>query len=87
MGEYLGEKLKLLKATYPIIKDVRGIGLMFGVELNIDAKLIPQKCAEKGLLINCTHDRVLRLMQAINISRNEIDKAVKILGEVFKECA
>ncbi|MDD5128712.1 MAG: aspartate aminotransferase family protein [Candidatus Omnitrophica bacterium] len=87
MGEYLGEKLKLLKATYPIIKDVRGIGLMFGVELNIDAKLIPQKCAEKGLLINCTHDRVLRLMPAINISRNEIDKAVKILGEVFKECA
>jgi acetylornithine/N-succinyldiaminopimelate aminotransferase len=87
MGEYLAQKLKLLKTTYPIIKDVRGIGLMFGIELNIDAKLIPQKCADKGLLINCTHDRVLRLMPAINISKNEIDKAVKILGEVLKECA
>jgi len=87
MGEYLSQKLDLLKTTYRIIKDVRGIGLMFGIELNVDAKLIPQKCAERGLLINCTHDKVLRLMPALNITRNEIDKAIKILDEVLKECA
>lgn len=86
MGEYLSQKLDLLKTTYPIIKDVRGIGLMFGIELNVDAKLIPQKCAERGLLINCTHDKVLRLMPALNITRNDIDKAIKILDEVLKEC-
>jgi len=86
MGGYLSQKLDLLKTTYPIIKDVRGIGLMFGIELNTDAKLIPQKCAERGLLINCTHDKVLRLMPALNITRNDIDKAIKILDEVFKEC-
>ncbi len=86
MGEYLSQKLGLLKTAYPIIKEVRGIGLMFGIELNKDGKKIPQKCAEKGLLINCTHDKVLRLMPAINITKSEIDKAMKILEEVLKEC-
>lgn len=87
MGEYLGQKLAILKTTCPVIKDVRGIGLMFGIELNIDAKLIPQECAQRGLLINCTHDKVLRLMPALIIGKNEIDKAVKILEEVLKERA
>ncbi|MDD5281554.1 MAG: aspartate aminotransferase family protein [Candidatus Omnitrophica bacterium] len=86
MGEYLFEKLNLLKAAHPAIKDVRGIGLMFGIELNIDGKQVFDKCLGRGLLINCTHEKVLRLMPALNINKNEIDKAVKILEEVFKEC-
>ena len=86
MGVYLSEKLNLLKATYPVIKDVRGMGLMFGVELNIEGKQIVEKCIERGLLINCTHEKVLRLMPALNITKNEIDKAIKILEEVLKEC-
>jgi len=87
MGEYLLEKLNLLKAAHPVIKDLRGIGLMFGIELSIDGKQVFEKCIERGLLINCTHEKVLRLMPALNISKNEIDKGVKILEEVLKECA
>ncbi len=87
MGEYLLEKLNLLKNTYPLIKEVRGIGLMLGVELSIEGKQIVDKCREQGLLINCTHDKVLRLMPALNITKNEIDKAVKILEDVLKERA
>jgi acetylornithine/N-succinyldiaminopimelate aminotransferase len=87
MGELLLEKLNLLKAAYPVIKDVRGMGLMFGVELSIDGKQVYEKCVERGLLINCTHEKVLRLMPALNTAKHEIDKAVKILEEVFKECA
>lgn len=87
MGEYFLEKLNLLKATYPAIKEVRGMGLMLGIELNIGGKQIVEKCIERGLLINCTHEKVLRLMPALNISKNEIDKGMKILEEVFKECA
>lgn len=86
MGEYLLEKLHLLKNTYPLIKEVRGIGLMLGVELSIEGKQIVEKCREQGLLINCTHDKVLRLMPALNITKNEIDKALKILEDVLKEC-
>jgi acetylornithine/succinyldiaminopimelate/putrescine aminotransferase len=85
MGEYLFSKLNHLKNKYPIIKEVRGRGLMAGVELNTEGKIIVEKCIEKRLLINCTHERVLRLMPALNITKKEIDKAVGILDNVFAD--
>ncbi len=87
MGEYLLEKLNLLKNSCSLIKEIRGIGLMLGVELNIEGKQIVEKCMQNGLLINCTHDKVLRLMPALNITKKEIDKAIGILEEVLKEYA
>ena len=84
MGEYLFSKLIALKEKYAIIKEVRGLGLMWGVELNIEGKAIVEKCISKGLLINCTHEKVLRLMPALNISKKEIDKAIGILEEALK---
>lgn len=87
MGEYLLEKLNLLKNAYPIIKEIRGMGLMLGVELTIEGKQIVEECMRQGLLINCTHDKVLRLMPALNITENEIDKAVRILENALKERA
>lgn len=83
MGEYLLIKLNALKDTYSLIKEVRGLGLMFGIELNIEGKLIVEKCIEKGLLINCTHDKVLRLMPALNITKKEINKGLFILDQVL----
>ncbi|MCG2714553.1 MAG: aspartate aminotransferase family protein [Candidatus Omnitrophica bacterium] len=87
MGGYLLEKLNILKSSYAIIKEVRGMGLMWGLELSIEGKHIVQKCQESGLLINCTHDKVLRLMPALNITKHECDKAVRILEVALKECA
>ena len=83
MGEYLFAKLNALKEKHSLIKEIRGLGLMAGVELNIEGKGIVDKCIEKGLLINCTHVKVLRLMPALNVTRKEIDRAVAILGTVF----
>jgi len=87
MGEYLSQELNILKNNFSIIKEVRGVGLMFGIELNIEGKQIIEKCMHQGLLINCTHDKVLRLMPALNITKNEINKAMKILSNVLKESA
>ena len=84
MGEYLFLKLNELKSKYKLIKEVRGLGLMAGVELNVEGKTIIEKCIEKGLLINCTHDKVLRLMPALNITKKEIDKAIGILDSVLR---
>jgi len=84
MSEYLFAKLNVLKDKYPLIKEVRGLGLMIGVELNIEGKTIVDKCISSGLLINCTHDNVLRLMPALNITKQEIDKAIRILDEALK---
>jgi acetylornithine/N-succinyldiaminopimelate aminotransferase len=82
-GEYLFLKLNELKEKFKVIKEVRGLGLMAGVELNIEGKAIVEICIEKGLLINCTHDKVLRLMPALNITKKEIDKAINILENVL----
>ena len=84
MGEYLFLLLNALQDRYEVIEEVRGLGLMAGVELNIAGKGIVEKCIEKGLLINCTHDKVLRLMPALNITKKEIDKAIKILDEALR---
>jgi len=83
LGEYLFLKLNELKEKFKVIKEVRGLGLMAGVELDITGEAIVEKCIEKGLLINCTHDKVLRLMPALNITKKEIDRAISILESVL----
>ena len=83
-GEYLLAQLNLLKNKYPIITDIRGKGLMIGVELKNQAKEVVEQCINRGLLVNCTHDRVLRLMPALNVAKKEIDQAVSILEGVLK---
>jgi len=85
MGEYLLVKLEALKKKYPLILRVRGKGLMLGVELSSPGKSIVEDCMQKGLLINCTHRTVLRLMPALNVSKKDIDKAIRILEEVIKK--
>ncbi len=84
MSEYLFSKLAALKESCSVIKEVRGLGLMAGIELDISGKEIVEKCIAKGLLINCTHEKVLRLMPALNITKKEIDRALGILGSVLK---
>ncbi len=83
MGEYIFKQLHKLQKKYAIIKEIRGLGLMVGVELDIAGKAIVDKCMEKGLLINCTHEKVLRLMPALNITKKQIDQALKILDGVL----
>ncbi len=80
MGDYLKEKLKWLAKECSLIKEVRGIGLMLGVELNVAGKPIVEECVKRGLLINCTHEKVLRLMPVLSVNKKQIDKAVNILG-------
>ena len=83
MSEYLFTCLEQLKAKYGIIQQVRGMGLMAGMELSIEGKPIVEECIKQGLLINCTHDKVLRLMPALNITKGQINKAMFILDKAL----
>jgi acetylornithine/N-succinyldiaminopimelate aminotransferase len=85
MGEYLRNKLLALKDKQPLIKDVRGIGLMLGIELSVPGDAAVDACREAGLLINCTHGNVLRVMPALNVTKGQINKAVNIIGRVLSE--
>jgi len=78
-GAYLIEKLNELKSKYDIIKEVRGLGLMIGVELTIEGIFIFKECFARGLIINCTQGNVLRIMPALNVTRRQINKAIHIL--------
>lgn len=80
----ISELLRMRK-RYQIITDVRGIGLMIGCELSRDGHDVVSRCMERGLLINCTHERVLRFMPALNISKSEVKKGLRIFEGVIKE--
>ena len=81
IGAYFVKRLKELKS--PVIKEVRGLGLMVGLELNIDGKDIVDRCAEKGLLINCAHKYTLRFLPPLNTAKTDIEKCIEILKQVL----
>jgi len=83
MGVYILEELQKLKEKYACIVDVRGLGLMIGIELNIEGKSIFEECFNKGLIINCTQGNILRFMPALNVTKKQADKAIYILDQAL----
>jgi len=84
-GEYLLAGLRDLKGRYAFIKDVRGKGLIVGCELAFEGKGIVERCMERGVLINCTADRVLRFLPPLIVTKGEIDRLLATLDAVFSE--
>jgi acetylornithine/N-succinyldiaminopimelate aminotransferase len=83
MGEYFKKKLLRLKDRHAAIKDVRGIGLIIGMELDREGAEIVNACTEKGFLINCTHEKVLRFVPPLIVRKKEINLLVKALDDVL----
>lgn len=81
--EYIKTKVHTMKEKHPIITKIRGMGLLIGIVLETEAKPIQVKCLEKGLIINCVQSNVLRLVPPLNITYQEIDKALLILEEAL----
>lgn len=85
MGAYLCHKLEQLQGEYPFISQVRGRGLMVGMELTIEGGEIVKTALNRGLLINCTVGKVLRFVPPLIVTQVEIDQMVEILNGIFKE--
>jgi acetylornithine/succinyldiaminopimelate/putrescine aminotransferase len=86
MGEYLLKGLLDLQGHYPsFITAVRGKGLIVGTKLAFEGKEIVERCLDKGFLINCTADKVLRFLPPLIVTRREIDLLLGALHEVFSE--
>ena len=83
MGTYLLIKLVELMDNHEVIKEVRGAGLLVGMELNKDGGEYVDLMREKGFLINCTAGNVLRFAPPLIVSKEEIDLLVKALDEVL----
>ena len=83
VGERFRDRFTALKETCSLITDIRILGAMIGVQLATEGAPIVQKCLSRGLLINCTHGNVIRLLPAINIPDELIDEGCDILAEVL----
>ena len=83
MGRYLRSRMERLAERYGFIKEVRGEGLMLGMQLGIDGKMVVAECLKRGMLTNSTGDNVLRCMPAMTVTKAEIDRATRIMDEVF----
>ncbi len=84
-GAYLQESLNKIEDKRII--EVRGLGLMLGVELNADIKGLVQICMDKGLLLIGAGPRVVRFVPPLNINQNEINQAVAIFAVALQEWA
>ncbi len=84
-GKILKKKLYEFFKKFDIIKEVRGLGLMWAIELKIDARIIFEEAFKKKLIINSTHKRVLRIMPALNIDSSTLLRGLNILEEVLRK--
>ncbi len=88
VGAYFKEKLESYKQKYPnLIKEVRGRGLILGMELTRPGREISNECLEYGAIINCTAGNVLRFIPALNITKAHVDELIAILDKVLPKYA
>ncbi len=83
IGERFRQRFEALKPRCPLIHEVRVKGVMIGIELTVEGTPLVQACMERGLLINCTHGTVVRLLPAMNLSDAELDEGCAILEEAL----
>ena len=84
MGRRFRERLDGLRAELPMIRDVRGRGLILGIELDRPGRPLVAAALERGLVINCTADKVIRLLPPLTISAAEVDEGLGILEDLLR---
>ena len=85
VGEYFKEKLQQLARKHGLVKEVRGLGLILGMELEIPGAPIVNACLEKGFLINCAQEKVLRFVPPLIVGEEEIDALIECLDRLLGE--
>ncbi len=86
-GAYFKGKLEEIKETYNIVKDVRGRGLMLGMEVNRECGCMVDDARENGLIINCTASNVLRFVPPLIITKEQIDTVASIMDKIIGDFA
>ena len=84
-GDYFKNELIMLQKRHSVIKDVKGLGLILGLLLDGGAQDIVDACADKGFLINCIQEKILRFVPPLIIGKDEIDLLIDCLDDIFNE--
>lgn len=85
LGDWVQEELQELKKSHPCIKEVRGRGLMIGIELDIPAAPVVKDLLERGVVTNVTADTVIRFVPPLNISKEDLQKVLQLTAESLKK--
>ena len=85
LGQRFRSRLEAIAAESNIVREVRGLGVMIGIELMIDAAPLVKTCLDRNLLVNCTQGTVLRLLPAMNLTDEQATEGLDILAEVLEE--
>ena len=81
------ERMNKWKNELDVVEEVRGVGAMLGLQLKIDGTPFVQRCMENGVLINCTHGVVIRLLPAVNTPFDVFDEGLDVLEDALKKGA
>jgi acetylornithine/N-succinyldiaminopimelate aminotransferase len=83
MGDYLSKGLSECKDGHHMVREVRGLGLLQGMEVEMEARTVVVDCLKRGLLINATGEHVLRFVPPLIITQPEIDRLLETLSQIF----
>lgn len=84
-SDHFRARLEWLRQRHPVIEEVRGLGLLLGIKLNIEGDRFVQRCMEKGFLINCVQGNILRFVPPLVVTPAEIDRLIECLDGLFAE--
>jgi acetylornithine/succinyldiaminopimelate/putrescine aminotransferase len=87
VGAHFERRLRTLALQHPAIVEVRGAGLMWGLQLATDALPVVNAARERGLLVNRTDEKVVRMLPPLTVDSADLDRAVDLLDEVFTAVA
>jgi predicted acetylornithine/succinylornithine family transaminase len=87
LGDCFRTRLEQLQQECAVIRDVRVLGVMIGIELSIEGAPTVRACMERRLLVNCTHGTVIRLLPAMNLTEEQLHEGCDILADVLKKQA
>jgi len=87
LGEAFRNRFDPLVEELPFVSEVRVLGVMIGIELSVDATPLVQQCLERGLLINCTQGRVVRLLPALTLSDDQLQEGCDTLVSILRQYA
>ena len=85
MGAHLVERLNGLKKKYPVIRDVRGRGLIAGAELSVPGAPVVKYALDQGVLLNCARDRVIRFIPPLIVTQGELDEGLAVFEQALQQ--
>lgn len=87
LGDFFRRQLLALQQECPLVREVRVLGVMIGLELTVDGTPVVKRCLEKKLLVNCTQGVVIRLLPALNLTLEQAEAGCEILAGAVRELA